>query len=83
MTAFLTALLSDAGGYLLGAGAILIALVASYLNGRVSGAERERDKQAAKERDSYARELEELADASIARNSVDGRMPDRDPYRRD
>lgn len=83
MTAFLTLLAGKASTYLIGAGAILIAFVATYAKGRLSGAKREREKQAAKERDSYEQELDDLASANIARNRVDGRLPDHDPYRRD
>ncbi|WP_156460182.1 hypothetical protein [Mesorhizobium sp. Root157] len=83
MSALLSALVSDAGGYLLGFGAILIAFLATYLKGRLSGAKLERTKQKAKEADSYEKSLKELADAAIARNSVDGRMPDSDRYQRD
>ncbi|MBN9249816.1 MAG: hypothetical protein J0I86_04425 [Mesorhizobium sp.] len=43
------ALLSGFNGYLAGAGAILIALVVTYVKGRLSGAQRERDKQAAEQ----------------------------------
>jgi hypothetical protein len=73
-------LLSGFTGYLLGAGAILIAFVATYLKGRLSGAARERDRQAAKERDSYAKHLQEISDAANARPS--GKLSD-DPNNRD
>ena len=76
----LTGLLSSASGYLLGAGAILIAFVATYLKGRLSGAARERDKQAAKERDSYAKHLQDIERAAIAKPRG---LPDADPYNRD
>lgn len=76
----LAGLLSGASGYLLGAGAILIAFVATYLKGRLSGAARERDRLAAKERDSYAKHLQEISDAAAARPS--GKLSD-DPNNRD
>ena len=76
----LTSLVSGASGYLLGAGAILIAFVATYLKGRLSGAARERDRQAAKERDSYAKHLQDISDAADARPS--DKLSD-DPNNRD
>jgi hypothetical protein len=79
----LLSLFSGLNGYLLGAGAILVAFIGTYLKGRVSGAARERERNAAKERDAYEQELEDLATANIARNGVDGRVPERDKYRRD
>lgn len=80
MSGFLAALMADAGGYLLGAGAILIAFVATYLKGRLSGAAREREQQAAKERDSYAKHLREISDAADARPSGGVQS---DPHNRD
>lgn len=85
MTALLTALLADAGGYLLGAGAVLITFIATYFRGRVSGAQRERDRQAAKERDSYAKHIEDIERAAAAGRAVrpdDGGMQS-DPNNRD
>lgn len=80
MTGILTALLSDVGGYLLGAGAIIIAFVATYLKGRLSGAARERDRQAAKEADSYAKHLQNIERAATAKPRG---LPDTDPNNRD
>lgn len=85
MTGLLTALLADAGGYLLGAGAVFITLIATYFRGRVSGAQRERDRQAASERDSYAehiKDIERAASASRAVRPDDGGMQS-DPNNRD
>jgi hypothetical protein len=76
----LLSIFTGLNGYLLGAGAILIAFVATYLKGRLSGAARERDRQAAKERDSYAKHLQEISDAADARPS--GKLSD-DPNNRD
>lgn len=80
MSGLFAALMADAGGYLLGAGAILIAFLVTYLKGRLSGAARERDRQAAKERDSYAKYLQEISDAADAHPS--GKLSD-DPNNRD
>lgn len=85
MTALLGALLSDAGGYLIAAGVGILTIIATYLRGRVSGAQRERDRQAAKERDSYAehiRDIERAADAGRAVRPDDGGMQS-DPNNRD
>ena len=42
MEALLSLVLGKAGGYLVGAGAILIAFIATYVRGRLSGAKLER-----------------------------------------
>lgn len=76
----LISIFAGLNGYLLGAGAILIAFVATYLKGRFSGTARERDRHAAKERDSYAKHLQEISDAAAARPS--GKLSD-DPNNRD
>jgi hypothetical protein len=55
------------------------------MRGRLSGAQRERDRQAAKERDSYAkhiRDIERAADAGRAVRPDDGGMQS-DPNNRD
>jgi hypothetical protein len=85
MTGLLTTLLSDAGGYLIAAGAGIITIIATYLRGRASGAQRERDRQAAGERDSYAKHLKDIeraADAGRAVRPDDGGMQS-DPNNRD
>lgn len=85
MTGLLTALLADAGGYLIAAGIGILTIFATYLRGRVSGAQRERDRQAAKERDSYAEHLKDIERAAAAGRAVrpdDGGMQS-DPNNRD
>jgi len=85
VTALLSALLSDAGGFLIAAGVGIIAFIGAYMRGRLSGAQRERDRQAAKERDSYAehiRDIERAADAGRAVRPDDGGMQS-DPNNRD
>jgi hypothetical protein len=74
-----TALLLQFCPYILGA----VAAVFGAWKIRQSGVNAERNKQRAKEADSYEKSLKELADAAVARNSVDSRVPDHDPYRRD
>lgn len=68
-------------------GAVFTGLVTggvAYLRGRSSGKQSERNKQRAKDADSYEKSLQELAEAQRARNSVDpDSVPDADPYRRD
>lgn len=81
----MAALLSDASGYLLAAGVGILSIIATYLRGRASGAQRERDRQAAKERDIYAehlRDIERAADAGRAVRPDDGGMQS-DPNNRD
>lgn len=63
-------------------GAIVAALVAVwrvFAAGKKAGLNQAR----AKEADSYEKHLEDLARGHDARNRVDGRLPDNDPYRRD
>jgi hypothetical protein len=67
-------------GYLIGAGAIAVVWLLTIFKAVLWGSARERDKQAAKERDSYAQHLKDLADAANARPS--GGMSD-DPNNRD
>lgn len=66
MIAFLT---SNLSGYLLGFGAIVIAFIATYMKGRLSGAKRERDAQVAAE--AKARSIGQQIDDAVA-----GRSPD-------
>lgn len=85
MTGLLTTLISDAGGYLIAAGVGILTIIATYLRGRASGAQRERDRQAAKERDSYAKHIEDIELAATAGRAVrpdDGGMQS-DPNNRD
>lgn len=49
MTALLSLLASKAGTYLIGVGGVLIAILATYMRGRLAGAKLERQKQAAEE----------------------------------
>ncbi len=49
MTAILSLLASKAGTYLIGAGGVLLAVLATYMRGRLAGAKLERQKQAAEE----------------------------------
>ena len=63
---------------LIGAGAIIAAIVIAFWRGAASSDK----KQRAKERDSYARHLEEISGAHDARSRAGVVQPD-DPYRRD
>ncbi|MCG8270989.1 hypothetical protein MIC97_05635 [Aquamicrobium sp. NLF2-7] len=63
----------------------ILTIIATYLRGRASGAQRERDRQAAKERDSYAKHIEDIELAATAGRAVrpdDGGMQS-DPNNRD
>lgn len=85
MSALLTALISDAGSYLIAAGIGILTIIATYLRGRASGAQRERDRQAASERDSYAEHIKDIERAAAAGRAVrpdDGGMQS-DPNNRD
>jgi hypothetical protein len=85
VSGLLAGIMADAGGYLIAAGVGLIAFIGAYMRGRLSGAQRERDRQAAKERDSYAkhiRDIERAADAGRAVRPDDGGMQS-DPNNRD
>ena len=75
----MTAILLQFWPYILGA----LAAVFGAWKIRQSGVNAERNKQRAKEADSLEEHLKEIGDANIARNSVDSRVPDHDPYRRD
>lgn len=79
----MTAILALIGPKVIGILAAIVAALAWGFQQRIAGAKAERNKQKAKEADSLEKHLDELSDAHIARNSVDGRLPDDDPYRRD
>ena len=61
----------------------IIGLITVFFGGRVSGANRERDKQRAKDADAYEQNLKDVAAASDARNRVGGVPNPKDPYLRD
>lgn len=81
MTALILAILSNPNVIAIIGG--IAAALGFGLHQRRAGAKAEQAKQAAAERDSYAKHLDEIANAHIARNAVDGRLSDDDPYRRD
>lgn len=84
VTAILSAVAAKASTYLVGAGVIVAAFVATYVKGRLSGASLERSKQAAKEADAYEQHLKELADAASAGAAVrPGDSLHDDPFNRD
>jgi hypothetical protein len=69
MEALLSLVLGKAGGYLVGAGAILIAFIATYVRGRLSGAKLERQKHAAE--DARARDIRDQVDNDIGAMPAD------------
>lgn len=80
MEALALSLLAKFWPVLIGIGAVALA----YLRGRSSGKQTERNRQRAKEADSLEHSLQELANASDARNRVDPRDElQHDPYNRD
>ncbi|PAQ06785.1 ABC transporter permease [Mesorhizobium temperatum] len=82
MSALLGFILSNPTILAIGAG--VIAVAGAWFKGRLSGAKAERNAQKAKEADAYAKHLQDIQNAANARSSVDaGRLPDRDPYKRD
>ena len=66
MTAILTALAAKASTYLVGAGVIIAAFVATYVKGSLSGASLERTKQKAKEAEARANEIDRIKRAAGA-----------------
>lgn len=69
MEAFLSLVLGKTGGYLAGAGAILVAFIAAYVRGRLSGATIERQKRAAE--DARARDIRDQVDNDIGAMPAD------------
>jgi len=69
MSAIIAMLASKAGTYLVGAGVVIAAFVATYVKGRISGATLERDRQAASE--AKAKSIADEIDDAVA-----GRSPD-------
>lgn len=80
MTALLTFLAGKAATWFVGAAVIIAAFVATYVKGRLSGASRERDKQAAKEAEARANEIDRIKRAAGAAPSVGVQQ---DPHNRD
>ncbi|HWK64111.1 MAG TPA: hypothetical protein VNS34_04180 [Rhizobiaceae bacterium] len=69
--------------WLLAAGGAAAALLFTFIQGRLSGANAERNANRAKDADAYETHLREIADAAHARSAVrPGGVPD-DKYRRD
>lgn len=74
-------LLQQFGGYLLIAGAALVGIVSAYIKG---GRDKEL-KHKAKEADAYAKHLEDIKNAAVARGNVNidpDRLRDDDGYKR-
>jgi len=69
MTALLTELAAKAAPYIIGAGAVLATLIATYVRGRLSGAKLEREKQAAEE--ARARDIRDQVDSDIGAMPAD------------
>ena len=69
MTALLSLLASKAGTYLIGAGGVLLAILATYMRGRLAGAKLERQKQAAEE--ARARDIRDQVDNDIGAMPAD------------
>lgn len=84
MTALLAFLTSTFGQWLIGAGAVIATVLAGYAKGHMNGAAAERQKQAAKDAERYAKDLRDLEDAARAGAAV---HPDDslqlDPFNRD
>jgi hypothetical protein len=80
MTILLSFLATAAGKLIVGALGVVIAILAAWLKGRLSGAKAERNAQKAKEADAYEQHLKDLAAAATARPS--GGLSD-DPNNRD
>ena len=70
MTALLTFLAGKASTYIVGAGVVIAAFVATYVKGRLSGAKLEKANQAAKEAKSRAEEIDRIKRAAGATPSV-------------
>lgn len=83
MTALLAFLTSSLGQWLIGAGAVIATVLAGYAKGHMNGAAAERQKQSAKERDAYAKDLRDLEDAARAGAAIDDSGMQHDPYNRD
>jgi len=66
MSAIIAMLASKAGTYLVGAGVVIAAFVATYVKGRLSGAKLEKANQAAKEAKSRAEEIDRIKRAAGA-----------------
>lgn len=66
MTALLTLLASKASTYIVGAGVVIAAFVATYVKGRLSGAKLEKANQVAKEAKSRAEEIDRIKRAAGA-----------------
>ena len=79
----MSAILALLGPKIIGIMALVLAALGWGFQQRLAGAKAERNKQKAKEADSLEKHLEDIGNANIARNSVDSRVPDHDPYRRD
>lgn len=61
-----------------------IALILTFIQGRLSGAKAEHNANLARESQIHEKHLQEIADAAAARNAVDPDcLPDSDIYRRD
>lgn len=71
------------GGSLTAIGAAILAALLAVWRVFAAGKRAGRAETRAKEADSYEKHLEDLARGHDARNRVDGRLPDNDPYRRD
>lgn len=76
-------LLAGSQNILLIIGTAIIGLITVFFGGRVSGANRERDKQRAKEADAYEKHLQDIGSAAGAGRA--DRLPDvsSDPHNRD
>lgn len=76
----MSALLALIGPKIIGIMALVLAALGLAFQQRLAGAKAERNKQKAKEADSYAKHLQDIADAAVAKPS--GSVSD-DPYNRD
>lgn len=76
-------MISGIAAWLIAIGGGAIALVLTFLQGRLSGAAAERNANRAREADAYETHLQEIADAASARNAVGPGSVQRDKYRRD
>lgn len=81
----MSALIALIGPKIIGVMALVLAALGLAFQQRLAGAKAERNKQAVKERDSYAKSLKDVEDAAYAARSVrpdDGGMLN-DPHNRD
>lgn len=76
MTAILTLLASKAGTYFIGAAVVIGAFVATYVKGRLSGANRERAKQDQAKLDAAEDQLEMHREATEAERKAAGMTDD-------